>query len=233
MKKTLSLFTGIAVIVILTAAVTAYSGSLLGRWGKFKGMDEARVEMKSLPMEIGQWEAGAWQERNWVPGVERELDDLSITMLQIQNSYIFRTYKNTVTQEEVHLTLMVGPTGRITVHTPDICFGGRDYEKESTRNRVPITVQLESGKEIDDTFWRIDFVGRSLDMNNRISFFYAVSTGDAWSAAEQPRWNFRTFRYVYKLQVQAYSGSEEEGGIVQKFLEDCLPTIHEHLQQCR
>jgi len=233
MKGTTSFLTGIVVIVMFTAAVTGYSGLMTGRWGTFRGKEEAALAMKSLPMKIGNWEAGVWRERNWTPGVERELDDHSVTTLQIQNSYLFRTYRNTVTQEEVHFTLLVGPAGRITVHTPDICFGGRDYEKESERVRIPINVQLPSGKEIADEFWRIDFVGRSLTINNRISFYYAVSTGEDWRAIENPRWTFRTYRYVYKLQAQAYSGSGEDGDTVKKFLDDCLPTIHEHMRPCQ
>jgi len=224
MKRTAPFLIGIVVIAVITVAVTVYSGSLTGRWGTFMGLDEARTAIKALPMEIGHWRADG----------ERELGDLATTMLQIRDSYIFRTYRNSVTQEVVYLTLMVGPTGRVSVHTPDICFGGRDYEKESARDSVPINVQLLSGeKEIVDTFWRINFVGRSLDVNNRISFYYAISTGGAWNAVENPRRTFQTYRYVYKLQAEAYSGSGEEEDTVKRFLEDCLPTIHEHLRPCQ
>jgi len=130
------------------------------------------------------------------------------------------------------MTLMVGPTGRVTVHTPEVCFGGRDYERESARVRIPFGVQLASGEVIEDAFWRVDFVGRTLDVNNRISFYWAISTGGPWEARENPRWEFRTYRFVYKLQVEAFSGSGEEGDTVRRFLEDALPTIHEHLIPC-
>jgi hypothetical protein len=93
-------------------------------------------------------------------------------------------------------------------------------------------VQLSSGKDLADSFWRIDFTGRSLDTNNTISFYYAVSTGDEWLAVEDTRAAFQRFRYVYKLQAEAFSRSGEEGDTVKQFLTDCLPTIHEYLRPC-
>ena len=223
-KKTTPLFTGIAVIVAITIGTAVYSGLKTGRWGTLRGLDEVRTAMKSLPMQIGPWQAET----------EGELDKTSINMLRIQDSYIFRIYKNVDTQAVVRLTMMVGPTGKITVHTPEVCFGGKDYEKDSARMAVPINVQLLSGdKEIADTFWRVTFTGRSLDTNNRASFYYAVSTGNEWIADETPRSTFQAYRYVYKMQVEAFVSPGDEGDMVKKFLIDCLPTIHEHLSPCR
>lgn len=222
-RSTAPLLIGTVVIAVITVAITLYAGSRTGRWGAFRGMDEARASIKALPKEIGKWKAEE----------ERRIGDQAVAMLNIQDSYISRPYVNTDTRETVHLTLMVGPSGRITVHTPDICFGGRDYEKESARTRVPITVQTLSGDgEKKDEFWRVNFSGRSLDVNNRISFYYATSAGNNWQAVANPRWEFRAFRYVYKIQAEAYSGVGEDDDAVKRFLEECLPTIHKHLTQC-
>jgi len=219
--KTTSLFSGIAVVLALTMAVTVYSGSLTGRWGTFQGLDEARTLLRDLPLEIGDWRAEK----------EGELDQTSVNMLQIRDAYVFRSYKNTATNAVVYFTLMVGPTGKITVHTPEVCFGGKDYEKDSVRTSVPMNVFLSSGEEVADTFWKINFTGRSLDMGNRVSFYYAVSTGGAWNAVENPRVEFQTYRYVYKIQAESFSGLTEEEDNVRKFLMDCLPTIHDHLRR--
>ena len=209
---------GILVIAAITFGITVYSGTLWGRWGTSRGLNEAREALKSLPMEIGDWQAEK----------EGELDNKSITLLRIQDSYLFRTYRHKETQAFVRITLMVGPTGKITAHTPEICFGGKDYKKESARTPVTFGVLSDVG-EIADTFWQIDFVGRSLETSNRISFYWAVSAGDVWSAVEKPRSTFQKYRYVYKIQIEAYSGIGDEGDNVKKFLEECLPTIHEHM----
>jgi len=227
-KRTAPLLIGIIIISAVTLAITVYAGNLTGRWGTFTGFDEARNALKQLPMQIGDWKAEK----------EGELSQGSITMLRIQDSYISRAYKNSVTQAVVYVTVMVGPTGKITVHTPEICFGGKDYEKETTRTAVPLDVQLTSGDEIVDTFWRLNFIGRAVDINNRISFYWGVSTGDVstgigWTAVEKPRVTYQMYRYVYKIQAEAYSGASEEADNVKQFLEDCLPTIHEHMRPCK
>ena len=221
-KRTTPIFTGLIIIVAITVVVTVYAGNLSGRWGAFSGLDEARAALRALPMEIGDWKAEK----------EGELDKTAVTMLRIQDSYVFRTYKNSE-GTVVHVTFMVGPTGKITVHTPEVCFGGKDYEKDAARTSVQIHVQREED-EVVDSFWRISFTGRSMDMNNRISFYYAVSPGDTWSAVESPRSTYQMYRYVYKIQVEAYSGISDDGrDNVRKFLEDCLPTIHAHMRPCK
>ena len=221
--KNTSLVLGVVIVAVITVTVTYYSDSFSGRWGTFQGLSEIRATMKTLPLQIGDWQAAG----------ERELDPTAVSMLRIQDSYILRSYKNAVTNDVVHLTLMVGPTGKITVHTPEICFGGKDYERDSDRLQIPINAMLESGDEIADTFWKTNFTGRSLDTNNRVSFYYAVSPGDAWHAVEHPRSTFQGYRYVYKLQAEAFSGIGSEEDTVKRFLIDCLPTVHKHLLPCK
>jgi len=228
MKRIAPLLIGVLIVTVFTVAITLYSDERTGRrGGEFRGIEEVRAALKTLPLEID----GA--VGTWVAEGERSLDRASIVMLRIQDSYIFRTYTNTITQEEVHLTLMAGPTGRITVHTPEVCFGNRDVERETERTRVPFNVQLASGEEIEDMFWRIDFVGRTLDMNNRFTFYWAVSTGGPWEARNNPRGDFRAYRFVYRIQVEASFSLAKEGDAISRFLADALPTIHEHLRPCQ
>jgi hypothetical protein len=221
--KIKSFFVGLVIFAVLTVVITVYSGSLTGRWGTPFAVNQARTVLKSLPLTIGDWEAAK----------DGELDKASITMLEIQDSYIMRSYKNTITQEAVHITIMLGPSGRVTVHTPEICFGGKDYTKEDARVSVPINVQVDDGaKTIEDSFWKVDFVGKSLDTNNRISFYYAHSDGGPWIATENPRWEFSKHRSTYKLQAQAYSAAPSEDkstDTVKEFLTAVLPEIHAHL----
>lgn len=222
-KKTTPFVVGLVVIIVITITLTVVAGHLTARWWGFPGQKEASTRLLQLPAQMG----------NWVAGTEGTLDDESISSLRIQNSYIVRQYKHAVTQEVVHLTLMVGPSGKITAHTPEVCFGGRDFVKEATRVPVPFDVQLTSGEDVADVFWRVNFLGQSiLDVGKRISFYYAISVGDTWQAVENPRTSFQAYRYVYKLQAQAQVGAGTGEDAVKKFLADCLPTIHEYLRQC-
>ncbi len=222
MSKNFQLFFGLALLFLIGGGITVYSGSMTGRWGAFSGLEEAKAALKEIPLVIGDWEA---QQENTLSIEE-------VSMLQIQNGYINRSYRNVNTNEYVHVLVMVGPTGRIVVHTPEICFGGKDYAKEAERLAVPFSVTTNDGvRSVEDSFWKVDFVNRSLDIRGRISFYYAVSTGNAWVAAETPRQTFQKYRYVYKIQAQAHTEAERDN--VKQFLDDCLPTIHQHLRECR
>ncbi|MDR0521894.1 MAG: exosortase-associated EpsI family protein [Planctomycetaceae bacterium] len=232
-KKILPVFIGICVIAAVTAGVALGTGLYLtGRWGAFSGQIEAADALKKIPMVIGNWRA----ER------EETLDDASITMLKIQDSYIYRLYRNELTGATVHLTLIVGQSGRISVHTPEVCFGGKNYEKQDNPASVLIPAAVNTvnndpsseKKELSDTFWKLDFVSNSLDVDNkRISFYYAVGTGGEWIATRSPRKDFRMYRYLYKIQVQAHSGESGSEDNVRAFLTDCLPVIHANLLPCR
>jgi len=224
-KTTIPLFIGIIIISVLTIAVTAYSGYLFQRWGYFEGLPEARDLLRQLPMEIN----------GWVAEEDSPLRPGEVAMLKIQDAYVNRVYTNRETGATVHFTLMVGPTGRITPHRPEICFGGRDFAREAERTSVPIDVQLDCGREIVDTFWRVNFVNRAIGTNNRISFYYGTYHGerpaDVWHAVERPRRTFQRFRFVYRIQVQAFSVQGDERDTARQFLEDALPTIHRYLKQ--
>ena len=171
----------------------------------------------------------------WIADEEGELSKTEIAMLMIQDAYVNRVYTNRETGDIVHFTLMVGPTGRTVTHNPVVCFGGRGFEIDSAPFSVPIDIQLDCGREIVDTLWRVDFVNRSIGANNRISFYYGVYHGerpsDVWHAVENPRITFRRFRFVYRIQVQAHSGLNENKDTARRFLEDALPTIHRYLLQ--
>jgi hypothetical protein len=221
MLKSSQLIIGIVIVIVITFGMTVYSGMQTGRWALFKGLAEAQKALQDLPKEINGWA---------VMGDDQQLDNETITMLQIQNGYLARSYRNTQTQSVVHMVLMVGPTGRVVVHTPEICFGGKDYEKEDNRVSVTIPVTLQDKpEESDDTFWKVDFVNRGLKQD-KISFYYSISLGNSWIATENPRSAFQFYRYAYKIQIQSLAEGETDNAKL--FLQECLPAIHEFLRPC-
>lgn len=208
---------GIILLSVLMLAITAYCGMLTERWTPFTGLSDARAKLKELPLTIGDWEAEG----------EGVLAKEDVIMLQIENGYISRRYKNSKTQAVVNLVLMIGKTGLIVVHTPEVCFGGKNYEKEETRSVVSFPIVDYSGVgPTDDEFWKVNFVNRAAQ-GGTISFYYGVSVGDSWIAAENPRSSLQRFRYVYKIQAEAMVDGETDN--VHLFLSDCLPTIHEYM----
>lgn len=220
--KSSPLIVGIVLISSVILGVSYYCGAQTGRWGAFSGLPESQELLKKLPMQIGDWVA----EKDF------EMDKASVTELQIENGYINRAYKNTKTQATVYLTIIVGPTGRVTVHTPEICFGGRDYVKSNERLSVtfPAVPQENGTKMMDDAFWQVAFVNNAIGglESGKIVFYYGISIGKEWIAAKNPRYELRRFRYAYKLQAQARMDSEVDN--VKEFLQDCSSVIHQYLR---
>ena len=209
---------GIALVVVLALLVALYVGLMTERWMPFTGLEAARMHLRDaevMPMVIGDWEALE----------ELTLSKTDLEQLRIKDGYISRRYRNIKTQAEVHFTIMVGHTGLLVVHTPEICFGGRDYINDGSRVQKAITVDaLDSSETYNDNFWRVSFTNPQLG-GGTIMFYYAVSAGSEWNAVKNPRSTFSKYRYVYKIQVQALVTKESDA--IEQFLYDCLPTIHQ------
>ena len=217
-----SLLIGVLVVAILTLGVTVYCGVRTQRFASFRGIDESRKLLKELPLTIGDWEAEK----------EGPLNEADIHQLEIENGFLSRRYKNTKTRSEVNFVMMIGPAGRVVVHTPEFCFGGKNFEKEDRTALVSLPIAAPSEKgPTDETFWKISFINRALQ-GEKISFYYSVSSGGPWSAVENPRYEFSRFLYVYKIQVEAIIGP---GGAdpAYAFLADTLPTIRQYMKPCQ
>ncbi|MDR2642474.1 MAG: EpsI family protein [Planctomycetaceae bacterium] len=221
-KNPVQLYIGIVIAIFILSAVTIYTGVKTARWSSFSGISEAKNKLKELPYTIGDWVAEG----------ESELSELDVKALQIQDGYISRLYKNTKTQSAVYITLMVGKTGIIVVHSPEICFGGRDYKKDD-KGRVSVKfpiLDFTSKATDENTLWKVKFINNSA-RGGIITFYYGVSVGNVWVADDNPRFKFSGFRYAYKIQVQA--AENEQNDVAHEFLSDCLPTIRNYILPCR
>ncbi|MDR1477426.1 MAG: EpsI family protein [Planctomycetaceae bacterium] len=221
-KNPIQLYSGMIIAVAIIAAITVYVGVKTARWSNFSGLNEAQTKLKEIPLAIGDWTAAA----------EDKLTEKDVNDLQIQNSYITRRYKNSKTQSEVYITMMVGKTGIIVVHSPEICFGGRDYKKDGKgRLATPFPLLDFTGKANDEnSLWKVKFINNSA-RGGTIAFYYGVNVGNGWVAEENPRVKFSGFRYVYKIQVQAIEDGQDD--IAKAFLDDCLPTIRNYILPCK
>lgn len=221
-KKPTQLYIGLAIVLSILTIITVYVGVNTARWSNFSGFDDARNKLRELPLTIG----------DWVAKEENELSDNDIKTLQIQDSYISRRYKNSKTQAEVYMSLMIGKTGIIVVHSPEICFGGRDYKKDD-KGRIPVQFPILdfAGKATDENaLWKVKFINNSA-RGGTIAFYYGTNVGNGWVAVENPRMKFSGFRYIYKIQVQAMEDGQDD--IAKEFLSDCLPTIRNYIVPCQ
>ena len=213
----------IAVATILVAGLTVASGVLHGRltnrWGQPPAMLAAAEQLKGVPTQFGDWR---------MQGEEAEMDEISKNMLELAG-YVNRNYVNETTGETVHVAVLLGPVGRISVHTPEICFSSRDYDTKDQRQRTQIPTK-NSAAEPED-LWRTTFKSRNIS-GHLLCVYYGWSRGGRWSATEGARWEYAGSPYLYKIQlaVQLPPGlTPEETDPCKDFLVDFLPVLQPYL----
>jgi hypothetical protein len=125
----------------------------------------------------------------------------------------------------VDLSLLIGPAGTVSVHSPEICFPSKNFELLG--KRVRITIRDDAG--IDHQFWRVEF--RSQDLEERLSrVYYGWSIGGTWSAPDDPRFEFAGQPYLYKLQLHVkISPDSEKADAGLSFLSNFLPEARAEL----
>lgn len=178
------------VAVGLAVAITAVGGLLYGnysrRWGPPPDLVSAGARLAEMPKKIGTWSRTE----------ESTMSQTAIDMLECAG-YVNCRYVDQGTGQTISLAILVGPPGPISVHTPEVCFSSRAYDKQGTRQATQIKTTKDRAP---DTFWTIDFTTRN-PLAEGLRVYYAWSPGGAWRAADSPRFEFARAPFLYKLQL--------------------------------
>ncbi|HEX5103289.1 MAG TPA: exosortase-associated EpsI family protein [Pirellulaceae bacterium] len=208
----------IAVYVLLCAGTLA--GGLVQRRSSFgitpqQLLDQAAHQLaRPLPERFGEWRLLQ----------ETELEERVADMLRCP-AYVNRVYVHDRTGDRVSVIVLVGPSGPIAVHTPEICYSSRDFKIIS--ERVPVS--LDANQQPDQTFWEVGFESNDLSAA-KMRVLYAWSDGSRWNASQQPRWEYGSLPYLYKIQI---AGPESEPGSefdpCHDFLAQFINQLDQHL----
>jgi hypothetical protein len=205
-------------VVGLTMASGVVQGRLAHRWGTPIDMSTIAEQLKSTPDEFGHWRL-------------RSSDTMNKTVLETLQckGYFVREYANRETGRSVNVALILGPSGPISVHTPEVCYSSQDFEIEEKRQAVTIG----GDQDANDVLWAITF--RSNDAirgAEMLRVYYGWSTGGAWSATREPRLAFAGQPYLYKLQLAARLPAQADMAkedVCRDFLSEFLPILRSHL----
>ena len=208
----------LAVIVVITLAanfvMSKYQTDLMKNAVEFSDL------MASIPEEFGEW-----KRTN-----ASELPDYALEQLKVSDAKNW-TYVNTQ-NEKVNVSFLVGPTGRLGVHTPEACMDGAGFivsekrQRESFSENDSSTQNAKGGTSNDqDTFWRVVIANR-LSSDYQIVSYYALGTGKRWWAKENPRFELQKYPFILKMQVETVSQSNPEiYNAARNFLKDFLPEV--------
>lgn len=177
----------LTVVGILLATLLAgiVHGRLSRRWGAPADVAAIAAKLDAVPERIGPWQMES----------AGELEDEVRNILRCEGS-MKRRYVNVDTGASVVVAVLLGPSGPIAVHTPEICYSSREYVIDSEKQVVPLKTPDDQG----DQFWAITFRGRTA-AEEHLRVYYGWSTGEAWSAPESSRFAFSGQPWLYKIQV--------------------------------
>ncbi len=204
------------VAIALIVAITAGGNMLCGRLGRGQSamLHDAADRLQTLPKEIGDWRCTQ----------EQPLADRVVEMLQC-SGFVARTYVHNQTGRSVHLTLLVGPAGPMTVHRPEVCLPSREWEALGKVQKCP----MEANGGESDEFFRCDFAAQTLS-GQRVRIYYGWNRGDRWQAPDSPRIALGDASGLFKLQVNVLlpGGESVSDDPALEFLRDLLPVLEQN-----
>jgi hypothetical protein len=181
----------VRILPILTAVPLLLSfgvveGVWSNRWGFSRDAELAAARLRDVPMTVGEWEAQA-----------RELDDRQIARAEL-TGYLLRQYVHRRTGASLQVLLVCGRPGPISVHTPEVCYGGAGFAQAATRSR-----QLVEDDSLDKSveLWMAKFRKIGAPVPEQLRIFWSFAATGAWTAPGNPRLAFAREGALYKLYV--------------------------------
>jgi hypothetical protein len=177
---------------LVTLLVGAVYGHFSQRWGPSPDLLAAGEQLNTFPTTLGEWHLEKVEPKD-----EGVIQTLACT------GYVNRRYVNRRTGETVGVALVVGPSGPIAVHTPEICYSSRAYTIAASGEKTPI----EGRDGHSHVFWSVTFEPKELGTES-LRVYYAWTPGGDWHASQAPRFEYGGAPILYKIQVSGLLGPE-------------------------
>jgi hypothetical protein len=193
------------------------TGRWSGRWGDGRELTQAVERLQHVPLTVGDWK-----------GTAQELNPAVVEQAGFRG-YILRRYENSRTGSTVNVLVACGRPGPLSVHTPEVCYGGAGFALEGSAARGPASDwSASSGAE----FWKATFGRQNGASPEKLRVIWAWYYKGNWHASGNPRWTFMGSPVLYKLYVsQSYLPQNEatDGEGADAFLREFLPALEKEL----
>lgn len=174
------------ILIAATLASGWVHGELINRWGQADALQSAAGRLgRRLPPRLGPWRL--------VQTFEAESN--VVETLRAAGHWHGR-YTNEQTGNAVDVAVLVGPSGPLTVHSPEICYPAADYELAGQRQLWKVA----DSRGQNHTLWQIHANSRHSTRPD-LRVLYGWSRGGAWEAVASPRFALAGLPVLYKLQL--------------------------------
>jgi hypothetical protein len=202
----------LALAAALVAGESYVHGLWTNRWSNSRALEEAVARLQQVPVQVGDWSAET-----------RELDRRTLAQAGFAG-YLSRTYRRP-DGFAVNVLLACGPAGPLSLHTPQICYGGAGYHAvgDISRQDVDVRVSPASG-----AFWKARFAKEEALVPVSLRILYAWHVNRAWTAADNPRLSFAGLPVVHKMYLTyPLSASDErpDDAACAEFMGRLLPEL--------
>lgn len=184
--RPLPLLLAIAAAATLTVAPALVQGRLVHRWGTPPDMSAAAQQLATFPRSIGDWEVS----RDGEPLSDDVCHELGLV------GHVSRVYKNRTSGDVVTLLLMLGQSGRLVRHPPDICYANRANQQVDKATKMSVAATTPPSE-----LRLLEYRKTGLATDDRFLVAYGLTTDSIWSAPKYPRIAFGGSPHVYKLQI--------------------------------
>ena len=200
-----------ALLVLVGTAVV--QGVWTDRWSSKRDLEKSLAKLDDVPLTAGAWK-----------GQRTELDPEVVDQARrvgIDGS-VRREFKRPADGQAVSVILMCGRFGPLSVHTPDVCYGGSGYVMLGAPTRIEL--QCDDGREA--SFWTARF--EKPKTQEALRLYWGWNAGEGWKAPGNPRWAFRMKPVLYKLYVARELNALNdpvEGDLGLAFLRSWVPAL--------
>ncbi len=207
----------IGALVVLTVAPALVHGVFSRRW-----RDPADIALAARNVEEFPRQFGDWKQR----GDDEKMPEEAVGELQCAG-YINRHYVNQRLGREVAVMLMVGPSGPLIRHPPEICYGNRANTLLSDPRNVDVAAS--DGRSHTFRFLRYKNAG---PVTGEFSVCYGWTADGTWDVPAYPRLRFGGAPLLYKVQILTGDSLPTDGSLpvaTTQFLNEFLPLLRDRL----
>src|SRR5437867_1651463 len=201
--------------ILVTSEV--FHGTWTDRW-RISNEPEAscaKLPKQNEPMIVGDWKG---EPTGPIPDQELVIGEIA--------GYFSQNFRHN--GHEIHVLIVCGRPGPISVHSPEVCLGGEGFALDGPKQRLVVEL-APPDKPVQ--LWVGQFYNYDGGIRKDRRQFWTYSPNGAWTAEEKPRLNFARFPALYKIYImrQSRPGEKLEDDPTLDFIKVFMPELQRRL----